>query len=498
MVNPKRVLHLLMVFTMLGLLLAACGSEQSNAVPTTTPGATIPTSATTAQATTTSVTTTQPANTSTATPIPPTQPANTSTATPIPPTQPATVTPILPTTTALASTTQPLGGNSFSSLSDWWNEKHDASNTNYNPNEKVLTAANVSSLTKKWTIDTSSRYALVWNGFVISRNPKGLLQSYEIDTGKLAATYAGTEGAESFAILNTGRLLVYINQDKGKCLASYDLLSGNQVSCVSPQGSDNNSVSQIVQANNLVLASTFNKEQKDPVAYAFNAQNGQVKWSVKASGDIPFGGYGGDWLVAGNLAILKSSEAVAYDLNSGREIWRKKLLTGIGREILAANGTLVAYERGGGVDNLPFTAYDATNGNLKWSKTLDNAGPGRLLASNGTQVFVSTHNETYSKTDARLLSSSETAYSLDLATGKLLWQQPLAREASSAVLTNDLLFIGAGNTVSALQATTGKLLYKLDLTEVGDYISHLAVAEGHLIVTGKSGDQYRTFVYGLK
>ncbi|NWJ94293.1 MAG: PQQ-binding-like beta-propeller repeat protein [Chloroflexi bacterium] len=497
MVNPKRVPHLLMVFTMLGLLLAACGSEQSNSVPTITPLAVI----------TTAVATTQAPNTSTVTSILPTQAPNTSKATPIPPTQVATVTPIRPIATAPASTAQPIGGNSFSSLSDWWNVNHDASNTNYNPNEKVLTAANVSSLAKKWIMGTPSTYTLVWNGFVISSNSNGQLQSYEINTGEPAATYVGSnsepfstyiasEYLEPFAILSSGLLFLYTKQDKGRCLTSYDLLSGSLVSCVPHQGSDNNSVSQIVQANNLVLTSTFSEEKKDLVGYAFNAQNGQVKWSVKELGKTTptdsrsaNGGLAGDWedwVVAGNLAILNTPTAIAYDLNSGREVWHKDLpySDSLGRDIMAANGTVIVSAR-----KSEFYAYDASTGNLKWSKTPDNAGSGRLLATNGTQVFVSTFNNT------------NMVYSLDLATGKVLWQQPL-EALSSAALTNDLLFIAAGNNVYALQATTGKIVHKLDVTSKEEYpIQHLAVAEGHLIVTGfRVARLYEHWVavYGLK
>ncbi len=496
---------LLIVFIQIGLLLAACG-DTATSVPSTSAvsaaTAQPTTAATTAIPATTSVavTTSAPVTTSAATTaVPATTVATT------PPTTtlaPATTISVLEgsspvnTTSPSATTTAPatpkatvapeitkssVGGNSFNDLSDWWNVWHDASNTNYNPNEKILNASNINLVIRKWARDTLSPYALVWNNFVISRNRSGQLQAYEIEAGKPAATY-GTSKDGTFAILGTG--LLYTTEEDGNFLAAYDLLGGSQAfRTKAAQSSAGSQVSVVVQANSLVLTGT---SREGGNASAYNGQEGKLKWSAKTS-EPSYAGT--NWVVAGNLAILNSvPQAIAYDMNTGREVWRKDLAAGLSRQMLAANNTLVTYKTNGGVTPAEFNAYDAQTGNLKWSKTFDNTSSGGILASNGSQLFLETNSET-----------SSAVYALELATGKELWRKSFqGLIPRAATLTNDLLFFASGSSIYAVQTSDGKTLQKLGVQWVVEYVTQIIVSEGQLVITGSDiKNNYTTFVLSL-
>ena len=368
---------------------------------------------------------------------------------------------------------------------------HDAGRTRYNGNEKILTAGNVQNLQPVWQTAMSSRYALVWNGFVITLNPDGQFQNFAIKDGTPGVAYGSKAPYTDFGMWSVGRL--YTVEGQGEFLAAYDALGGQQIFRQTHNRPGDSLVvdadfSVVSQSDGTVLLGTVNNTNSgaaETTGYALSGQDGTVKWAVKT-------GVGSNWALTGKVGILNNyGTLTGYDLVGGKQLWQTD--TKLPTVFMAAQDTVFAVNTvAGAVTEGPVTvnAYNAQTGKARWTKKFDGKFAAQLLGTNGKQLFVNISDAT---------SKQNTIYALDAINGNQLWKLNNPSNDSNprpaSALIDNLFFVADGNKVRVIETATGKV--NREITTDQPNIDWLAVAEGRLLVSGNVADKAQLTVYGL-
>ena len=160
---------------------------------------------------------------------------------------------------------------------------------------------------------------------------------------------------------------------------------------------------------------------------------------------------------------------------------------------MAAQDTVFAVNTvAGAVGDGPVTvnAYNAQNGKVRWLKKFNGQFAATLLGTSGKQLLVNISDVT---------NKQNTVYALDVTNGNQLWKvtspssDPNPRPASA--LINNLLFVADGNKVRIIETASGKVNHEITTDQPN--IDWLAVAEGHLLVSGNVAGKEQLSVYGL-
>jgi len=167
--------------------------------------------------------------------------------------------------------------------------------------------------------------------------------------------------------------------------------------------------------------------------YALAAKTGELKWRVPTDG-VVFGAPA----VSNDVAAIGTDKGTVYTvkLDSGQLIWRKSVTGSV-----VANPTIVGNVVYFTSESGKTSAFDVEDGHLLW--TAEIGGPQPLAVADG-QVIVS--------------STDGGVYAVDAATGASTWLYPSGKPKLAAPVTVDqTIYLGAGNTLLALDARTGKL-----------------------------------------
>ena len=214
-----------------------------------------------------------------------------------------------------------------------------------------------------------------------------------------------------------------------------------------------------------------------------NTAGGAVAWrrtiaAPAASGD----GYSG---LAYNLGIVvavapgrSKSTLVALDANTGAVIWRRKL-PGISYSSLSIVNNVVYV----GIDNDEVMAVQLASGsvNWTWATPVTGAGPGTVSSptTDGKAVYVTTDDGTVLR-------------ALDAHTGEQRWSQTIdsGNEETGNGFTPSLmgghLYVGtASGSVYSVDAATGAVIWQVGL---GGGVARPVLATSQAIITMPSAD----------
>jgi len=224
------------------------------------------------------------------------------------------------------------------------------------------------------------------------------------------------------------------------------------------------------------------------ILYALDRATGRPRWSQDVRPQGRGTSFHGDPLVIDSMLVIGTDggnadstfgEIFAFDLASGRVLWKHSTTDGIVSDVCRVGDRLLAVTR---ADSL--LCLDAATGRLAWSYRGD--GPlyevaYRSPAVAGGRVFFP--------------GSDGTVHALDAGSGRLLWKRDLRDRITTGILAlGDALFLGAsGVQVYRLRQDTGVVEARLNLkgptlgppTLVGDSLIVL-VGERSLTCVGRS------------
>lgn len=312
-------------------------------------------------------------------------------------------------------------------------------------------------------------------------------------------------------------------------LSALDLASGNAVWSRGGFGG-NCTAAALTTGTAFVTASGYVPGDWTNTLTAVDRASGNTQWQVVGPDDEPFPaasylGFNTATLSQGSLYVTSGRSLVsAYDASTGVLRWRAS--TGrLNNDAAVASGRVFT-STWGSSPNLLF-AHNTTDGTLAWSQPIDSSNSQYPAAAVGGRVFVGSdsgllrafnavsgaplweaHHSGYvsaplvATTDAVVVVTGNRLISAyEARTGTLLWSvSPKGSDVvtSNLVLANGVLSFAAQdfagtNRVSALDASTGKQVARLDESIVGSYAS-LSVTGGRVYVTDFSGYLY---VYAL-
>ena len=320
---------------------------------------------------------------------------------------------------------------------DWPEFRGDATNSGLNPNETVISAANVGSLTSVWTGTTGSvvqSSPAVANGSAYVGSDDGKL--YAFDAAGLAncapgapracgAMWTGATGGPVRSSPAVANGLVYVGSDDGK-LYAFDAAGLNNCS-VGPQPRTClaqwvTTTGGTVSSSPTVVNDVVYVGSSDDRLYAMNATTGQILWVTITGGDVE-----SSPAVTNGVAFVGSNDTkiVAMNATTGQILW-STLTGGAVSSSPAVTGGVVYV---GSFDNRLY-ALNATTGQILWS-TITGPAPTSPAVANGV-VYVGSGNGQLS--------------ALDAATGAVQWSAAMgAVVRSSPAVANGLVYVGADN-----------------------------------------------------
>ena len=201
---------------------------------------------------------------------------------------------------------------------------------------------------------------------------------------------------------------------------------------------------------------------------ALSATNGNGLWTVDTKNllaDVGIVSAGGSIVVPAEDGTL-----IAYNTSDGSTRWQSPSLgkTGLSSPSPIVSGGIVLIGSGSGV----FYALSASDGTIKWQYQTGGEISATAAASSDTVYFGSK--------DAKF-------YAVDIASGTLKWRLTASSEVSNApALSQGVIYVGIGNFLHALEASTGKELWKVPVGDVDasgnvtsiDYVSAAAAVGG--------------------
>ncbi len=168
--------------------------------------------------------------------------------------------------------------------------------------------------------------------------------------------------------------------------------------------------------------------------YALTAKTGEVRWRIPTDGIVS-----GAPAITGDTVAIGTDSGTVYTvkLETGQLLWRKSMTGGVIASPAIA-GKVVYFTSESGKTS----AFDLTTGDVLW--TAEIGGPQPPTLSDTTVVIASTDGGVHAVT---------------ISTGVATWLYPTGKPRLAApVLVGDTIYVGAGNTMLALDAKTGKLI----------------------------------------
>jgi outer membrane protein assembly factor BamB len=319
----------------------------------------------------------------------------------------------------------------------WPQVGYDAANSSYNPNETILTPANVSSLQLAW----------------------------RDHTGKLG----GGRPAGQPAIVNG---ILYVGSNAN--LYALDAVSGAPLWSAPAPGS-------LTTFAAVVDGTVYIGSADRNALYAFDASDGALRWSAPTDRHPA-------WVVVANGTVyVNSIDAVeAFDAATGARRWstRPGAPTGFNFGLntpAVANGFVyvTAFCVSPPCTGPKLFAFDAAGGAVVWSVPVQPSQPSAPSVGNGI-VYVNNFDYSY---------TNEYQYAFDGATGAELWRRDLSgsSDLSWPSTANGVLYVSAGGVLYALDGATGNTIWQSVRTGVD---GKPAIANGVVYEGAAEGAMY--------
>ncbi len=332
--------------------------------------------------------------------------------------------------------------------------------THFNPEERILSPANVSRLVLAWTVPTAGTISIsspaVVNGVVYIGSWDHNLYAIDATTGKVIRIVPTGDGISSSPAVVNG--VVYIGSADHK-LYALDAATGI-TRWVMPTGSQISSSPAVV--NSVVYIGSA-----DHKFYALDAATGKVLWTVPTGDQII-----SSPAVANGVVYVGSWDHKLYAIKTitGEILWTMHTGNPIFSSPAVANGVVYVGSR-----DSKLYALDTATGKIVWLVSTGDQINSSPAVANGL-VYVGSK-------DSKL-------YALDATTGKVLWITLARGEiASSPMVANGVVYVGSwDHRLYAVDASTGEILWK---TTTGNVIeSSPTVVNGVVYVGSRDAKLY--------
>lgn len=254
-------------------------------------------------------------------------------------------------------------------------------------------------------------------------------------------------------------------------------------------------VDQKNSQNDLLIdeESIFGKENLSNEYYSLDIKSGEEVWRSSTSDTISFIESNGD-AIDENFIYLSGNEKTIYkfDKKKGGEILQKYFIGKAPRQLLSYKDMLIisigSFD-GSTSNSGEIKAINKQSGDVVWNYHTDKGGffTAPLIEKNGI---------IYSGTE---FSSENTFVALDVKTGEVLWENHDFL-TSHFVLSNDTLFINPAGGVIAVEASTGKEIWRYDIGSASEsnieYLNgfvYLPNGSQLLIIDARTGRVAHTF-----
>ena len=336
---------------------------------------------------------------------------------------------------------------------DWTHFRFDPAHHGVNPNETILTPANVGGLIAKWRItirgtngtNFASASVLDDKVYVVSLYTSKV-HALNKETGQELWSFPSDaiEGADnawtSPAIANN---IVYYGVNRPTPVVfAINATTGTEI--WRHNGPFANIVSSPALENGRVYVAFT-----DGTVEALDATNGQPIWSVAHPG----GAYSSPAVSGGQLYIaIHNSGLLALDANTGSQLWLAPMPGPQWSSPAVENGRVFVGSR----DDHKLYAFDAATGNTLWTAATSDWVQTSPAVANGV-VYIG--------------NNAGNVYAFNAQSGTLLWQTAFAPgfgSLSSPTMANGVVYIASGIDASgtrfdgklyALDATTGDVLF---------------------------------------
>lgn len=336
---------------------------------------------------------------------------------------------------------------------DWTHFRFDPAHHGVNPNETILTPANVGELTVKWRItirgtngtNFASASVLDDKVYVVSVYTSKV-HALNKDTGQELWSFPSDaiEGADhawtSPAIANN--IVFYGVNRPTPVVFAINATTGTEI--WRHNGPFANIVSSPALENGRVYVAFT-----DGTIRALDATNGQPIWSVIHSG----GAYSSPAVAGGRLYIaIHNHGLLALDANTGSQLWLAPMPGPQWSSPAVENGRVFVGSR----DDHKLYAFDAATGNTLWTATTGDWVQTSPAVANGV-VYIG--------------NNAGVVYAFNALSGALIWQTAFAPgfgSLSSPTVANGVIYTASGIDASgtrfdgklyALNAATGQVLF---------------------------------------
>jgi outer membrane protein assembly factor BamB len=336
-------------------------------------------------------------------------------------------------------------------IGDWTHFRFDPAHHGVNPNETILSPANVGNLTVKWRTNIGGgcfASASVVDGKLYTADTgsaNGKLHALDAVTGQVLWTFPSdalpgdhawtsppvANGVVYFGVNRPIPVVYAVNATTGQEIWHHTGPTANIVS------------SPALESGRLYVAFT------DGTIRALDAANGQVIWSV----NHPGGAYSSPAVADGRLYIaIHNRGLLALNTNTGSQLWLAPMPGPQWSSPAVEDGRVFVGSR----DDQKLYAFDAVTGNTLWTFTTNDWVQTSPAVANGV-VYIG--------------NNAGNVYALNAQSGVLIWQTAFApgfASLSSPTLANGVIYIASGiddsatqfdGKLYALNATTGQVLF---------------------------------------
>jgi outer membrane protein assembly factor BamB len=336
---------------------------------------------------------------------------------------------------------------------DWTHFRFDPAHHGVNPNETILTPANVGELTVKWRItirgtngtNFASASVLDKQVYVVSVYTSKV-HALNKDTGQELWSFPSDaiEGADnawtSPAIANN---IVYYGVNRPTPVVfAINATTGTEI--WRHNGPFANIISSPALENGRIYVAFT-----DGTIRALDAANGQIIWSVTQDQ----GAFSSPAIANGRLYIaIHNRGLLALDANTGSQLWLAAMPGPQWSSPAIESGRVFVGSR----DDQKLYAFDAATGNTLWTATTNDWVQTSPAVANGV-VYIG--------------NNAGNLYALNAQSGALIWQTAFAPgfgSLSSPTVANGVVYIASGiddsgtrfdGKLYALDATSGEVLF---------------------------------------
>jgi outer membrane protein assembly factor BamB len=334
---------------------------------------------------------------------------------------------------------------------DWTHFRFDTAHHGVNPNETILSPANVANLTVKWRTNIGGgcfASASVVDGKLYTADTgsaNGKLHALDAATGQGLWTFPSDAlpGDHAWTSPPVANGVVYFGVNRPiPVVYAVNATSGQEI--WHHTGPVANIVSSPALENGRIYVAFT-----DGTIRALDATNGHPIWSVTHPG----GAYSSPAIADGRLYIaIHNSGLLALDANTGSQLWLVPMPGPQWSSPAVDNGRVFVGSR----DDHKLYAFDAVTGNALWTVTTSDWVQTSPAVANGV-VYIA--------------NNSGNVYAFNAETGGVVWQSPVSPGfaiGSSPTVANGVVYVASALDASAthfdgklyaLDAATGQVLF---------------------------------------